>query len=88
MVGAGNELETFYKKSVVGEDSLSAEDSNKLSSKTLIPNIGELNQRTSLIDMAGYEDNRDYRGVMGVSYFLKKVFEHVDRVKFIIVVSE
>jgi len=38
--------------------------------------------------MAGYKDKRDYIGVMGVSYFLKAVFEAVKHVKFIIVISE
>lgn len=38
--------------------------------------------------MAGYRDKRDYIGVLGVSYFLKAVFEKVTRVKFLIVISE
>jgi len=38
--------------------------------------------------MAGFLDNRSYVGVMGVSYFLKSVFEKVKRVRFIIVLSE
>lgn len=42
----------------------------------------------TLIDMAGYRDKRDYVGVLGVSYFLKAVFERVKRVKFIVVICE
>lgn len=42
----------------------------------------------TFIDMAGYRDKRDYIGVLGVSYFLKAVFEKVTRAKFIIVLSE
>ena len=38
--------------------------------------------------MAGYEDKRNYVGVIGVSYFLKEVFERVSQAKFIIVLSE
>lgn len=38
--------------------------------------------------MAGYFDKRNYIGVLGVSYFLKAVFEQVSRVKFIIVFDE
>lgn len=42
----------------------------------------------TLVDMAGYRDKRDYIGVLGVSYFLKAVFERVRRVKFLVVLSE
>lgn len=38
--------------------------------------------------MAGFGDTRNYIGVMGVSYFLKSVFEHIEEVKFIIVFPE
>ena len=48
----------------------------------------EFYDKTSLIDMAGYEDSRDYVGVIGVSYFLKTLFEKVRKVKFVIVFSE
>ena len=37
--------------------------------------------------MAGYEDTRDYIGVIGVSYFLKALFEQVREVKFVIVMD-
>jgi len=37
--------------------------------------------------MAGFLDSRNYVGVMGVSYFLKSVFEHANLAKFVIVVS-
>lgn len=38
--------------------------------------------------MAGYKDKRNYVGVLGVSYFLKAVFERVRKVKFVIVIDE
>ena len=38
--------------------------------------------------MPGYEDRRNYIGVMGVSYFLNAVFEQVEDVKFVIVFDE
>lgn len=78
MVGAGKKWNTYYKRATEGQDLQYAEESNGLTSKTLIPNIGELDKETSLIDMAGFADNRNYIGVMGVSYFLKSVFEQVD----------
>jgi hypothetical protein len=57
---------------------------------TLCPNVVEYDKENGveLIDMAGYRDKRDYIGVLGVSYFLKAVFEKVTRVKFLIVISE
>lgn len=39
MVGSGFKKLTFYKKKVVGKDSMAAEESNGLTSTTLIPNI-------------------------------------------------
>jgi hypothetical protein len=65
-----------------------AELGNDFTSVTLIPNIADLNKETSLVDMAGYFDSRNYIGVMGVSYFLKSVFEQVNKVKFLIVFNE
>jgi len=38
--------------------------------------------------MAGFLDKRNYKGVYGVSYFLKSVFEKVKRAKFILVLDE
>ena len=38
--------------------------------------------------MAGYKDKRDFIGVLGVSYFLKAVFEKVKNVKFLLVLGE
>lgn len=68
----------------------SAELGNTFTSVTLCPNAVELDKARciSLIDMAGYKDKRDYIGVLGVSYFLKAVFERVKRVKFLIVLGE
>jgi len=62
---------------------------NTYSSVTLAPNVYvDFEKDTSLIDTAGYEDKRDYVGVIGVSYFLKEVFERVRKVKFVIVITE
>lgn len=38
--------------------------------------------------MAGFSDTRDYVAVIGVSYFLKALFEKVREVKFVIVFEE
>jgi len=38
--------------------------------------------------MAGFHVRRDYKGVYGVSYFLKSVFEKVKKAKFILVLDE
>jgi hypothetical protein len=56
---------------------------------TLCPNVVELDrdEKITVMDMAGYRDKRDYIGVLGVSYFLKAVFERVKRVKFLIVID-
>jgi hypothetical protein len=44
-----------------------------IASVTLIPNSADLDAETTLIDIAGFGDNRNYVGVMGVSYFLKSI---------------
>jgi hypothetical protein len=44
--------------------------------------------KLSIIDMAGFGDNRDEVGVVAVSYFLINYFEKVKKVKFIIAISE
>ena len=62
---------------------------NSFASVTLAPNIYKnYEPKLSLVDMAGYEDTRDYVGVIGVSYFLKALFEKVRKVKFVIVFDE
>ena len=61
---------------------------SEYTSVTLIPNSAELDSETSLVDMAGFGDSRNYIGVMGVSYFLKSVFEKGKEFKFLIVFSE
>ena len=38
--------------------------------------------------MTGYEDTRDYIGVMGESYFRKALFQRARKVKFVIVFDE
>jgi GTP-binding protein EngB required for normal cell division len=42
----------------------------------------------SLVDMPGFKDSRDYIGVIGVSYFLKSIFERARKVKFLIVMTQ
>lgn len=55
---------------------------------TLIPNSADIDDEVTLVDMAGFGDTRNYVGVMGVSYFLKSVFEKAEEVKFLIVFNE
>lgn len=52
--------------------------SDEFVSKTLAPNVHvEFMDKSSLIDLAGVQDNRNYIGTIGVSYFLKAIFERV-----------
>ena len=55
---------------------------------TLVPNYCVLPNGIGLIDMAGFKDKRNYVGAVGVSYFLKKVFDKVEEAKFLIVLDE
>jgi hypothetical protein len=41
---------------------------------TLIPNIYDLSINATLIDLAGFGENRSASGVMAVSYFLSALF--------------
>ena len=62
---------------------------NSFASVTLAPNIfKDFLPNVSLVDMAGYEDTRDYIGVMGESYFRKALFQRARKVKFVIVFDE
>lgn len=87
MVGKGDEISAYYE--TVVSDLTTAELGNTFTSVTLCPNIVELDRegKITLMDMAGYRDKRNYIGVLGVSYFLKAVFERVKRVKFLIVID-
>jgi hypothetical protein len=89
LIGVGDEVEVHYEN-VVGHDKETAELGDTFTSVTLCPNVVEFDKEggVELIDMAGYRDKRDYIGVLGVSYFLKAVFERVASVKFLIVLSE
>lgn len=73
---------------VVEGNSEKAALGSTLTSVTLAPNIYHLDDDTTLIDMAGYEDRRNYIGAMGVSYFLNAVFEQAENVKFVLVFDE
>jgi hypothetical protein len=87
MIGKGK-ASPYYINSV-NEDNSVAVIGDSYSSVTLAPNIHiDFEEDLSLIDMAGYEDTRDYVGVIGVSYFLKALFEQVREVKFLIVFDE
>lgn len=83
-----DEVDAFYK--TVIDDASTAELGDTFTSVTLSPNVVELDpvEKITLMDMAGYQDKRDYIGVLGVSYFLKAVFERVKEVKFLIVIDE
>lgn len=56
-------------------------------SVTLAPNIAHLNANLSLIDMIGFQENRNEKSVLSISYFLSSCFEKVDAVKFIVVIA-
>jgi hypothetical protein len=56
-------------------------------SVTLVFNEEEYDKETSLIDLAGWGDKRNYTGVYGVSYNMKAVFDTADEVKFLITFS-
>jgi len=45
-------------------------------------------QGVSLIDCPGYQDSRDYVGVIGVSYFLKSIFDRAKKIKFLVVMTQ
>ena len=62
---------------------------NRFASVTLAPNIfKDFLPNVSLVDMAGYEDTRDYIGVVGKAYFSKALFQRARKVKFVIVFDE
>lgn len=83
-----DDIEAHYVN-VVTNDTAIAQLGDTFTSVTLAPNIVEYDRanKISIIDMAGYEDKRNYIGVLGVSYFLKAVFEKVKKVKFLIVIG-
>jgi hypothetical protein len=52
--------------------------SSSYKSETLAPNAKHnFTEDVTLLDMAGFGDTRDYIGIIGVSYFLKKVTQKV-----------
>ena len=76
---------SHYINQVEGDET-AAKVGNSYASVTLAPNVHlEYEKDLSLIDMAGYEDTRNFIGVIGVSYFLKALFEQVREAKFVIV---
>ena len=74
---------------LLNQEEESATISDRMVSETLDPNTKvNYTKDTSLIDMAGFLDSRDHVGVIGVSYFLKAIFEQVREAKFLLVFSE
>lgn len=72
------------------KDTTYAQMGSSLSSVTLIPNIYSISMNSlniSLIDLAGFGENRSSAGAMAVSYFLSILFEKMKKVKFIIVLD-
>lgn len=65
-----------------------AEVKSGFKSCTMVPNIVELDKETSLVDMAGFGETRDYVGTLAISYSLKAIFEAVEEIKFVVVISE
>ena len=87
MVGKGGRNSEYVN--IVSEDPTAAKLGGTFKSVTLAPNVfRDFTPTVSLVDMAGFEDSRDFVGVIGVSYFLKALFEKVRKVKFVIVFSE
>jgi hypothetical protein len=73
MTGRGGRINSHYING--SDDDQSAKVGNSFTSVTLAPNVHiEFEEGLSLIDMAGYEDTRNFIGVIGVSYFLKTLF--------------
>lgn len=56
--------------------------------ETLIPNICDLSETTSIVELAGYFEDRDYIGVVAVSYFLRAVMKRAKSIKFLLVIDE
>ena len=87
MVGKGKR--NSYYVNLSDKDPTIAQVADSFASVTLVPNVYvDFTNDTSLIDLPGFENSGDYSGVIGVSYFLKALFEKVRKVKFVIVFSE
>ena len=86
MIGQGVGMNTSYQ--LLTEDEDAARMSTRYKSETLDPNIRQFfSKDESLIDMAGFNDTRDYIGTIGVSYFLYQVFSKVKKARFILVIT-
>jgi GTP-binding protein EngB required for normal cell division len=75
MVGKGNNIQANYIPTIPDEQMAVIGDG--FTSVTLIPNSTDYDGDTSIIDLPGYFDARNFVGVMGVSYFLKSTFDRV-----------
>ena len=86
MIGQGKPRASYVN---IIDDDATAQTKASFTSVTLAPNVHvKLDVDVSLFDMAGYKDSRNYVGTVGVSYFLKAVFEKVREAKFLIVFDE
>ena len=54
---------------------------------TIVPNISRRDD-DSIIDTAGFGDTCNYVRMIGVSYGLQAIFDHLEEAKFILVISE
>ena len=53
----------------------------------MTPNISHY-KNWSIVDTAGFKDTCDSVRMMGVSYGLQALFDHLEEVKFILVITE
>jgi len=77
-----------YHYKVQARNKSAAFVSEQFDSTTLVPTAAELDEKTTLLDMVGFEVNRNYVEVMGVSYFIKYIFVKMKKVKFILVIRQ
>ncbi len=65
-----------------------AKDGEK--SVTLLPNIADIGHLgdTKLIDMPGYNDERNYVSGIAVSYVLKSTFKIVEECQFVLLIKD
>ena len=88
MVGKKDENSLAHFIPSDNDDNTYARMGDEYTSITLDPNIYQLTNGKSLIDAAGFDENRDTAGVMAVSYFLESLFSKLKKVKFMLVFNE
>ena len=77
----------FYKVQSETNEGSYATMTGGMTSCTLVRNIFDFKDY-HIVDTAGYEDQRNYIGTIGVAYALKAIFEVIKEVKFVIVLPE